>query len=137
MEIKNSNREMWRGALKPAISLSIVSIIIATGFSGISGFYAATLATFTVIIFFSVSLFVARLTRDANPIATMALAMFSYFTKLILMALFLIAVTRLTEPETVDRTSFGLSALAITFAWLTGEVRSFFKLRLELTPKHE
>ena len=137
MEIKNSNREMWRGALKPAISLSIVSIIIATGFSGISGFYAATLATFTVIIFFSVSLFVARLTRDANPIATMALAMFSYFTKLILMALFLIAVTRLTDPETVDRTAFGLSALAITFAWLAGEVRSFFKLRLELTPKHE
>jgi hypothetical protein len=137
MEIKNSNREMWRGALKPAILLSIVSIIIATGFSGISGFYAAALATFTVIIFFSVSLLVARLTRDANPIATMALAMFSYFTKLILMALFLIAVTRLTEPETVDRTAFGLSALAITFAWLIGEVRSFFKLRLELTPKHE
>ena len=137
MEIKNSNREMWRGALKPAIFLSIISIIIATGLSGISGFYAAALATFTVIIFFSVSLLVARLTREANPIATMALAMFSYFTKLILMALFLIAVTRLTEPETVDRTAFGLSALAITFAWLTGEVRSFFKLRLELTPKHE
>jgi len=85
----------------------------------------------------SVSLLVARLTREANPIATMALAMLSYFTKLILMAIFLIAVTRLTEPETVDRTAFGLSALAITFAWLTGEVRSFFKLRLELTPKHE
>jgi hypothetical protein len=137
MEIKNSNQAMWKGALLPAISLSFISLIVATIISGLAGFYGAGLASFTVIIFFSVSLLVARLTRDANPIATMALAMFSYFTKLILMALFLLAVTRLTEPETVDRTSFGLSALAITFAWLSGEVRSFFKLRLELTPKHE
>jgi hypothetical protein len=50
------------------------------------------------------------------------------------MAMFLLAVTRLSEPESVDRTSFGISALAITFAWLFGEVRSFFKLRLELSP---
>jgi ATP synthase protein I len=137
MEIKNSNRAMWKGALIPAIALSAISLIMATLFAGSAGLYGAGLACVTVLIFFSVSLLVARLTRDANPITTMALAMFSYFTKLILMALFLLAVTRLTQPETVDRTSFGLSALAITFAWLTGEVRSFFKLRLELTPKHE
>ena len=48
------------------------------------------------------------------------------------MAGFLIAVTRLTEPGDVDRRSFGISALAIALAWLAGEVRAFFRLRLQL-----
>lgn len=123
---------MWRGALFPAILVSLTAIVIAGVTVGASGVLAALLASFTVVIFFSVSLLVARLTKDVNPIATMALAMFSYFTKLFLMALFLIAVTRLTEPETVDRRAFGVSALAIAFAWLGGEVRAFLRLRLQL-----
>ena len=125
---------MWKGALLPALALTLISLVASTYFVGTPGFIGAALASITVLIFFSVSLFVGRMTSNANPIATMALAMFSYFTKLILMAIFLLAVTRLSEPESVDRTSFGISALAITFAWLFGEVRSFFKLRLELSP---
>ena len=62
----------------------------------------------------------------------MALAMFSYFTKLLLIAGFLLLVTRLTDEADVDRTSFGLSALVIAVGWLGGEVRAFFKLRLQL-----
>ena len=62
----------------------------------------------------------------------MALALMSYFTKLLLIALFLIAVTRLSEPDSLDRSAFGISALVISAAWLSGEVRAFFKLRLEL-----
>ena len=135
MEIKSSNRAMWKGALLPALAVTPISLVLSTYFAGNPGFLGAALASITVLIFFSVSLFVGRLTSNANPITTMALAMFSYFTKLILMALFLIAVTRLSEPDSVDRTSFGISALAITFAWLIGEVRSFFKLRLELSPE--
>lgn len=125
---------MWKGALLPALALTLISLVASTYFVGTPGFVGAALASITVLIFFSVSLFVGRMTSNANPITTMALAMFSYFTKLILMAMFLLAVTRLSEPESVDRTSFGISALAITFAWLFGEVRSFFKLRLELSP---
>ena len=125
---------MWKGALFPALAVTLISLIVSTYFVGTPGFVGAALASITVLIFFSVSLFVGRMTSNANPITTMALAMFSYFTKLILMAMFLLAVTRLSEPESVGRTSFGISALAITFAWLFGEVRSFFKLRLELSP---
>jgi len=32
----------------------------------------------------------------------------------------------------VDRRAFGVSALAIAFAWLGGEVRAFLRLRLQL-----
>lgn len=123
---------MWRGALIPSIILGVISVITFSILKGAAGFSGSALATFTVVIFFSVSLLVARLTRNADPISTMALAMFSYFTKLLLIAGFLIAVTRLTAESDVDRTSFGVSALLIASGWLAGEVRAFFRLRLQL-----
>lgn len=132
MEIAESNKAMWRGALIPSISVSVLAIITSTALRGLSGLWGSSLAAFTVVIFFSVSLLVARLTKSADPIATMALAMFSYFTKLLLIAGFLLIVTRLTDESDVDRTSFGVSALAISIGWLAGEVRAFFKLRLQL-----
>ncbi|MFM8405453.1 MAG: hypothetical protein ACKOAA_06245, partial [Actinomycetota bacterium] len=94
---------MWRGALVPSLVLGFVSIIVSTIVRGTAGLFVSALASFTVVIFFSVSLLVARLTKSADPIATLALAMFSYFTKLLLIAGFLIAVTRWTEKSDVDR----------------------------------
>ncbi|MFM8405454.1 MAG: hypothetical protein ACKOAA_06250 [Actinomycetota bacterium] len=116
----------------PSLVLGFVSIIVSTIVRDTAGLFGSALASFTVVIFFSVSLLVARLTKSADPIATLALAMFSYFTKLLLIAGFLIAVTRLTEKSDVDRLSFGISALIIAVGWLAGEVRAFFKLRLQL-----
>ncbi len=132
MEIAESNKEMWKGALFPSLILSALSILVSTVLLGSSGFFGSLLASFTVVIFFSVSLLVSRLTKSADPISTMALAMFSYFTKLLLIAGFLIAVTRLTDEGDVDRTAFGVSALIVATGWLAGEVRSFFRLRLQL-----
>ena len=132
MEIAESNKAMWKGALFPPLILSALSILVSTVLLGSSGFFGSLLASFTVVIFFSVSLLVSRLTKSADPISTMALAMFSYFTKLLLIAGFLIAVTRLTDEGDVDRTAFGVSALIVATGWLAGEVRSFFRLRLQL-----
>jgi hypothetical protein len=130
--MENSNSAMWRGALIPSLVVTTLAAVLSWFIAGTSGLFGALLASITVLIFFSVSMLVAKFTKDVNPIATMALAMFSYFTKLFFMALFLIAVTRLTSPESVDRGAFGVSALAIAFAWLGGEVRAFLKLRLQL-----
>jgi len=132
MNIANSNSALWRGALTPSLIVSLLTIIISSILRNLPGFWGALLAATTVVFFFSVSMLVSRLTKDANPITTMALAMFSYFSKLILMALFLILVTRLTDPGDVDRTAFGVSALLIAIAWLGGEIRVFFRLRLQL-----
>ena len=133
MNIAESNSTLWRGALTPSLLVSLLSIVVSTSLIGFPGFWGALLATTTVVIFFSVSMLVSRITKDANPITTMALAMLSYFSKLILMALFLILVTRLTEPGDVDRTAFGVSALLVAIAWLGGEIRAFFRLRLQLS----
>ena len=62
----------------------------------------------------------------------MALAMFSYFAKVIFMGVFLFLVTKYTERSTVDRGSFAICAILITMAWLLGEIRSFLKLRAQL-----
>ena len=134
----NSNRELWRGAMLPALAVTVIASVIAWFVEGVSGLLGALLSSFTVAIFFSVSLLIAHFTKDANPMMTMALAMFSYFTKLLLMTVFLLAVTRLTEPDQVNRQAFGLSAIAIAFAWLAGEVRAFLRLRLTLSlPRKE
>ena len=106
--------------------------------NGRSGAFGALLASITVIVFFSIHLLVARISRNLDPMATMALAMFSYFAKVIFMGVFLLLVTRFTDRSTIDRASFAICAILITMAWLAGEIRSFFKLRSNLPlPKKE
>ena len=78
MEISQSNSALWRGALLPALLVSVIAILISFVLEGAPGFWGSLLATFTVLIFFSVSMLISRLTKDANPMTTMALAMLSY-----------------------------------------------------------
>ena len=58
--------------------------------------------------------------------------MFSYFAKVMVMGAFLIIITKFTSRETVNRQAFAITALAITAAWLAGEIRAFMKLKLGL-----
>jgi len=113
-------------------------LVIATLVNGRLGLFGAALASITVIIFFIVHILVARLAEKLDPMTTMALAMFSYFAKVLLMGAFLLLVTRYTDRESVDRASFAICAILITMTWLIGEIRSFLKLRLHLPlPKKE
>ena len=133
-----SDTQLWKGAIVPAVSVAALSVAGATSLVGKSGFVGASLAAFTVIIFFSVHLLVARISRDLDPMATMALAMFSYFAKVVLMGAFLLLVTKFTDRSSVDRGSFAICAIFITMAWLYGEIRSFLKLRFQMPlPKKE
>lgn len=137
-EDKSSDTVLWQGAILPASSLALISIIVMSLLNGRSGAFGALLASVTVIVFFSIHLLVARISRNLDPMATMALAMFSYFAKVIFMGVFLLLVTRFTDRSTIDRASFAICAILITMAWLAGEIRSFFKLRSNLPlPKKE
>ena len=114
--------QLLRGALIPSFAVGVVAIAIATFAQGKAGLFGALLAQFIVVIFFAVHLFVSRLSTKLDPLSTFALALFSYFAKLLLLTGFLIALTRLTSRESIDRASFGLTAIALTFAWLGGEI---------------
>ena len=134
----SSDTTLWKGAILPSSVVAIFLIIMMSVVNGRSGLLGALLASITVIIFFSIHLLVARVSRDLDPMATMALAMFSYFAKVIFMGVFLLLVTKFTDRSTVDRTSFAICAILITMAWLFGEIRSFLKLRVNLPlPKRE
>jgi len=134
----SSDTTLWKGAILPSSVVAIFLIITMSVVNGRSGLLGALLASITVIIFFSIHLLVARVSRDLDPMATMALAMFSYFAKVIFMGVFLLLVTKFTDRSTVDRASFAICAILITMAWLFGEIRSFLKLRVNLPlPKRE
>jgi ATP synthase protein I len=129
---QSSETNLWRGALIPAVTVATISIFAGILIRGASGLWGALLASATVILYFSVHLFISKISQNLDPMATMALAMFSYFAKVILMGALLLVVTKTTSPESVDRPTFAISALSITAAWLAGEIRAFMKLRFQL-----
>jgi hypothetical protein len=127
-----NKQKLGRSAIFLATIAAALSLVVVTVFNGRSGFLGGLLASITVIIFFSVQLLVARISRDLDPTLTMLLAMISYFTKVILMGVFLVLIGRFTDRSTVDRTSFAISALVITMIWLATEIRSFTKIRFQM-----
>ena len=134
----SSDTTPWRSTILSSSVVALFLIITMTVVNGKSGLLGAILASVTVIIFLSIHLLVARVSRDLDPMITMALAMFSYFAKVIFMGVFLLLVTKFTDRSTVDRASFAICTILITMAWLFGEIRSFLKLRVNLPlPKKE
>jgi ATP synthase protein I len=121
-----------QGALIPTFAVGIVGIIAAALIRGKAGLLAALLAQLVVVMYFTVHLVVSAISRKLDPLTTFALAIFSYFAKIALLGVFLWLLTRFTSRETIDRTSFAVVALALTVAWLGGEIRSFLKLQIHL-----
>ena len=124
--------DLWRGAIKPAALVAVIGLIAGTLIKSRSGFWGAALGALTVLIFLSIHLVISRLTVNLDPMATMAIAMFSYFTKVLVMGGFLILVSQTTSDTTVNRATFAACALAITVAWLGGEIRAFMRLKFQL-----
>jgi ATP synthase protein I len=131
-EEHNPERDLIRGALLPSLVVGVIGIVIAAIARGKAGFFAAVLAQLVVVMYFTVHLVVSSISRKLDPLTTFALAIFSYFAKIALLGVGLWLITKFTSRATIDRTSFGIVALALTIAWLGGEIRSFLKLQLHL-----
>jgi len=129
---KTNERDLMRGALIPTFAVGIVGIVASALIRGKAGLLGALLAQLVVVMYFTVHLVVSAISRKLDPLTTFALAIFSYFAKIALLGLFLWLLTRFTSRQTIDRGSFGVVALALTVAWLGGEIRSFLKLRIHL-----
>ena len=129
---KSPETLMLRGALLPSFIVGIIAIGFSSFFAGSAGFLGALIAQFVVIIYFAIHIGVSRIARNLDPISTMALAVFSYFAKLLFLGVFLYLLSAFTSRESINRTSFGATAIALTFAWLGGEIASYMKLRIHL-----
>ena len=132
MSSKSNESLLLRGAFVPTFVVSIVAIALSSIVKGLSGFCGALLAQFVVIIFFVIHIAVSRMTRNLDPISTMAMAMFSYFAKLFALGALLWAIAKYTDRESINRIAFGATSVALTVAWLWGEIASYMKLRLHL-----
>ena len=128
----SSESKLLRGSLISTGVVGAISLVLSTVLTGAAGFYGALLAQFIVIIFFATSIWISKLTRDADPMATMAIAMASYFIKLFIFAGFLILITKLVPVDYCNRLAFGLSAIAATLAWLGGEISAYLNLKTHL-----
>lgn len=129
---RSNESQLLLGAIKPTLIIGLLAIVIFTLVRGLAGFYGALLAQFIVAIYFIVHILVSKLTRNLDPISTMAMALFSYFAKLFFLGLFLWALAKYTDREVIDRLSFGAAACALTIAWLGGEIASYLKLKTHL-----
>ena len=127
-----NNQKIFRTALIPSLLAGSVLILGLSLINNRPGFFGASLGVATVVIFFSVQLLVSSISKNLDPIAVMALAMFSYFAKVVLMGAFLVIVTKTTSSEAVDRPSFAIAALSVTSIWLASEIRAFLRLRPQL-----
>ena len=131
-EEKSNESQLLRGAVRPTLIVGAIAIVLFSLLKGLSGFYGALLAQFIVAIYFVIHILVSRLTRNLDPISTMAMALLSYFAKLFFLGLFLWALANFTDRQTIDRLSFGVAACALTIAWLGGEIASYLKLKTHL-----
>jgi ATP synthase protein I len=130
---KTSNEmQLLRGAIIPTALTGVVSIVASFALAGLPGLYGAFLAQFIVVIFFAVTLWVSKLSKNLDPLSTMGLALFSYTTKLLLIGVFLWVLTTYTDREAINRTSFGVAAILLSLSWLGGEIASYMKLRIHL-----
>jgi hypothetical protein len=131
--MSNSNEsQLLRGAIRPTLLVGLTMIVIFSLFRGFPGFYGALLVQFIVPIYFVVHILLSKLSTNLDPMSTMAMALFSYFAKILFLGVFLWALSEFTDREVIDRLSFGLSACALTFAWLGGEIASYLKLKTHL-----
>jgi ATP synthase protein I len=120
--------------LTASFIVGIISIGLSTFIRGTSGLFGALAAQLVVALFFAVTVLVTKISKNLDPITTLALALFSYFAKLLALGLLLWALGKFTDRDVIDRASFGATAIALAFAWLGGEIASFFKKPLHLTP---
>jgi hypothetical protein len=129
---KGNEKVMIKSALIPTTIVGVIALAISSFVSGREGFLGALLAQFVVVIFFLVHLLVSKLSRNLDPMATMALALLSYVTKLTAIGTFLIILSKLTPRDAIDRTAFGIAAIAATGAWLGGEIKGYLSLKTHL-----
>ena len=128
----STEAQLGRGAAIPALLVGAIGIIASSIAKGLSGFYGALLAQVVVVIFFAVHLMISKAAVKMDPTTVMVLAMLSYFVKIVVLGAIFLLVLINVSATTLNRTCFGAVAICVIVAWLSGEVRAFFKLRMQM-----
>lgn len=105
----------------PAFIVGIIGMAVAGVLLGREGYIAGIFAVLLVFFFLVVHLLVSLAAPRVSPIATMGLAMASYFLKILAVVICLF----LLDPIAMNKRAFGIIAITTTTTWLAGEIWAF------------
>ncbi|GAA1049939.1 hypothetical protein [Arthrobacter russicus] len=133
LAVSGPTESPWLGILQrcllfaaPAIVLIVVAAwIFAGGFAALSALFSGGL----VLVFFGISLLIGHRMGSKGASAMFGAFAVGYVVKFVGFAGVLIV---LGSPDWLDRTWFFISALAAVLIWLTVEMVTFSRLRLQI-----
>lgn len=114
-------REFLMYSILPSLIIGVIGTVLATIWVGSEGFTAGIFAVFLVFIFLIVHFIVLLVAPRVSPILTMALALGSFFIKVVVVILSLF----LLDPIVMNKKAFGIIAIATMTAWLAGEIWAY------------
>jgi ATP synthase protein I len=117
---------MQRHALALGVPLGVGAVVLAGLLRGTPGVVGAVIGAVLGLAAGLVTTLVMRGTARTSPAGVMISAMTSLAGKILLLMLFLVAFRGTTL---FDSRAFGLSLLAVTVGWITGEVIGFVRAK--------
>ncbi|NMH99007.1 hypothetical protein [Pseudonocardia acidicola] len=119
-------RAMQRNALILAAVTSVVAVVVSAVLRGGGGAVGAVVGAVLAMVAGSVSTLVMRATAQASPAAVMISAMTAFGGKIVVLLVFLILLRGTTL---FDNQTFAITILAVTAAWIIGEIIGFVRTR--------
>lgn len=124
--------KLGRGAILPAGVVGVIGLLISTVVKGKSGLYGGLLAQSVFVIYLLMHFLIVKLSEKMNSTIVMAVAMFSFLIKIIVLgAIFFLALSN-TSASSLSRGAFGSTSIAIAIAWIVGEFFAYMKLQTHL-----
>jgi ATP synthase protein I len=118
---------MQRYALLIAVPVALGGVVLGFVLRGGGGAVGAAMGALLGLAVGAVSTWVMRATAAASPAGVMIGAMTSFAGKILLLLVVLVAFRGTTL---FDNRSFGLALLAVTAAWIAGEVVGFVRTKV-------
>lgn len=114
---------MLRTALVVTVPTALAGIGLARGLGGAVAVTGAGMGAALVLVSGAFSLAVLRAACRLEPVLMLLIALATYFVKVIALGTFFSVVVSIGLLDgSVDRTAVGLSIIACTLSWTTGEV---------------
>lgn len=114
---------MLRGALPPTLAVGVASTVVAALMAGAEGAVGALIGLSIVVLFFGLGLYVLRRCAALDPAVVLVIALGLYAGKLVLIGGTLLLLEASGALVGVaDKMALGLTAIACTLAWTTGQI---------------
>jgi ATP synthase protein I len=122
-----NDARIFRGAAIPTALAGLVAVLISSLTAGAKGGIGAGSATVVVLVFFGLGLFALQHFSRKMPELFMGVAMITYTTQLLLLAIVL-AVFK--DTSLFNTQAFGFTVLATALIWIAAMLRAHLKLKI-------